>query len=103
MSAGFRSLEDALHDMLARSPLREGLLQQDVLASWGAIVGTEIARHSQPLALRDGVLLVRVDGSAWAQELTLLVPRICEEFEKKLGKGSIKDVRFHTGSKTKAV
>ncbi len=96
MSARIHSLKEAVEQLLAKSPLREGLQQQEVLASWGEIVGVEIAKHSQAIALNDGVLWVRAEGSAWAQELSLLVPRIREEFEKKLGSGSVRDVRFHT-------
>jgi hypothetical protein len=44
------------------------------------------------------VLWVRAEGSVWAQELSLLKPRIREELEKKLGAGSVRDVRFHTGT-----
>ena len=97
MSARIQSLKEAVELLLAKSPLRQGLEQQEILASWGEIVGAEIAKHSQAIALKDGVLWVRAEGSVWAQELSLLVPRIREEFEKKLGRGSVRDVRFHTG------
>jgi len=98
VKAGFESLDQVLQGLLNRSPLRRGLEEQAILASWPEIVGPEIAKHSQALALRDGVLWVRAEGSVWAQELSLLKPRIRELLEEKLGKGSVKDVRFHTGT-----
>ena len=98
MSRGFESLDQLLQELLPRSPLRRGLEEQAVLSSWDEIVGPEIAKHSQALALRDGVLWVRTEGSVWAQELSLLKPRIRERLEEKLGPGSVKDVRFHTGT-----
>lgn len=103
MNAGFESLDQALQELLAKSPLRRGLKEQAILASWPEIVGPEIAKHSQALGLRDGVLWVRAEGSVWAQELNLLKPRIRELLEEKLGKGSVKDVRFHTGTGTPPV
>ncbi len=94
-----RSLAEILEAALQHSPLREGLHQQKVLSSWKEIVGEEIARHSEALALKDGILWVRVEGSAWSQELTLLKPQIKKRLEERLGKGTVNDVRFHSGSK----
>jgi predicted nucleic acid-binding Zn ribbon protein len=93
-------LDELLHRFLKESPLRRGLDEQDVLASWPEIVGPEIARHSEAIALKDGVLWVRAEGSVWAQELSLLKPRIQQRLEEKLGAGSVRDVRFHTGRRT---
>ena len=98
MSANFESLDQVLQGLLSRSPLRRGLEEQEILASWPEIVGPEIANHSQALALRDRVLWVRVEGSVWAQELSLLKPRIRELLDKRLGDGSVRDVRFHSGT-----
>lgn len=98
MSVGFERLDRVLKELLASSPLRRGLEEQQILESWPEIVGVEIAKHSQALGLRDGVLWVRAESSVWAQELSLLRPRIREELEKKLGEGSVKDLRFHTGT-----
>jgi len=95
-----RSLNEILESTLREGPLSRGLREQEVLSGWAEIVGEEIARHSEPLALRDAILWVRVDGSAWAQELSLLKPRIRERLEERLGEGSIEDIRFHTGSPT---
>ncbi len=96
-----QSLKELMEQVLSKGPLRQGLKQQEILASWNEVVGNEIAKHSEAIALKDGVLWVRTEGSVWAQELSLLVPRIREEFEKRLGPGSVRDVRFHTGSNSR--
>jgi predicted nucleic acid-binding Zn ribbon protein len=101
VSAKIQSLKELMEQVLSKGPLREGLKQQEILASWNEIVGNEIAKHSEAVALKDGVLWVRTEASVWAQELSLLVPRIREEFEKKLGPGSVRDVRFHTGGRSR--
>ncbi|HKI82824.1 MAG TPA: DUF721 domain-containing protein [Candidatus Krumholzibacteria bacterium] len=98
VGARIRSLKELMEQVLANGPLRQGLKEQEILASWNEVVGNEIAKHSEAIALKDGVLWVRTEGSVWAQELSLLMPRIREEFEKKLGKGSVREVRFHTGA-----
>ena len=99
MSDDARRLSEVLKDALGKSPLRRGLLQQEIFAGWKDVVGEEIARHSEILGLNDGVLWVRVEGSVWAQELTLLKGQIREKLELRLGEGTIQDVRFHSGSK----
>lgn len=42
------------------------------LEIWRDCVGAAVARKSEPIALERGELLVRVQSSAWAQELSLL-------------------------------
>lgn len=42
------------------------------LEIWRDCVGAAVARRSEPIALERGELLVRVQSSAWAQELSLL-------------------------------
>ena len=89
-------LDVLLKQVIGDSPLRPGLTRQEALSSWAEIVGAEIARHSEAVALEDGVLLVRTEGSVWAQELSLLKPRIQESLNARLGEDSVKEIRFTT-------
>ena len=43
---------------------------------WEEALGPEIARHSQPVALRDGTLEVWVTSSVWCQQLQLQSPEL---------------------------
>ena len=99
MKDDVRRLSEVLKDALGKSPLRRGLLQQEIFAGWKDVVGEEIARHSEILGLSDGILWVRVEGSVWAQELNLLKGQIQQRLEQQLGEGTVQDVRFHSGSK----
>lgn len=92
-----RRLDSVLQEYLKDSPLAEGLEQQSALTAWPEIVGPEIARHSRAESVQDGILRVRVESSVWAQELSLLERRILGEFDRRLGKGSVREVRFHSG------
>ena len=42
---------------------------QDLYQRWPALVGAKLARHSAPVALRNGRLWVYVANALWAQEL----------------------------------
>jgi hypothetical protein len=48
------------------------------LEVWRDCVGAAIARRSEPIGLEHGELLVRVQSSAWAQELSLLSVTLLE-------------------------
>jgi hypothetical protein len=65
--------------------LEDRLLVETLRRQWGRLVGAEAARRSQPYALVNGCLHVRVDNSPWLAELTLLAPeltaRLAAEFE----------------------
>ncbi|MBO9542467.1 DUF721 domain-containing protein [bacterium] len=65
-----------------------------VFALWPTIVGEAIAARTRPRFLRGGVLFVEAASSAWANELTMLKPRILKALDQHLGKGLIRDVRY---------
>ncbi|HEY9900204.1 MAG TPA: DUF721 domain-containing protein [Pantanalinema sp.] len=65
-----------------------------VFALWPTIVGEAIAARTRPRFLRGGVLFVEAASSAWANELTMLKPRILKALDTHLGGGLIRDVRY---------
>ncbi len=52
---------------------------------WSEAVGPEIARHSQPLALRGDELEVEVASSVWSQQLQPQLPVLLERLRAVLG------------------
>ena len=52
---------------------------------WAEAVGSEVAAHCQPVALRDGILETQVDSSVWCQELRLRTPELLSALRKELG------------------
>ena len=95
---GIRRLDEILNGVVKESPLAPGLLLQSALEGWTEIVGEQIARHSRALSLNDGVLMVQVDGSVWAQELSLLSPEIQERFNRRLGSTAVREIRFRSAA-----
>ena len=64
---------------------------------WADAVGAAGAEHSRPLGLRDGVLEVAVDSSAWCQQLQLRRREILEALASRLGGDAPHDLRFRLG------
>lgn len=66
-----------------------------VLRRWEEIVGPMLAAKSVPDRFDKGTVWVATQGSAWAQELRLMKPRILERMEAMAGeRGMFLDVRF---------
>ncbi|HXG45016.1 MAG TPA: DUF721 domain-containing protein [Gemmatimonadales bacterium] len=70
-------LSDALTEWIRQSGMAERLGRAGVVEEWARLVGPQIARVTQPESVSaDGLLRVRVATAAWAQELSLMTPRI---------------------------
>jgi predicted nucleic acid-binding Zn ribbon protein len=61
---------------------------------WASVVGEEIARRSEPEALVDGVLTVRVTDPVWGKTITRLSSRIVPELNRAVGMKLVKRINF---------
>jgi predicted nucleic acid-binding Zn ribbon protein len=84
--------------LMQRLGLRERLRETEVIDAWGKIVGEFIAAHSAPVALRGGVLYVRVLQPALHYELEQISKsEILRKLKQRFGGKTIRDVRFRVG------
>lgn len=67
------------------------------LAVWRAAVGPRIADRARPIALERGVLVVKATTSVWANELSMLAPKIIEKLAEALPNLAVKSLRFRVG------
>ena len=89
---------DLLPKLMQRLGLRERLHETEVIEAWSKIVGEFIAAHSAPMALREGVLYVRVLQPALHYELEQVSKTdILRKLKKRFGGKTIRDVRFRVG------
>ena len=89
---------DVLPKLMQRLGLKERLQENEVLEAWGKIVGDFIAAHSAPVALREGVLFVRVLQPALHYELEQIAKiDIVRKLKQRFGAKIIRDVRFRVG------
>src|SRR5438046_1616949 len=94
----FHSSADLLPKLMQRLGLRERLHETEVIDAWSKIVGEFIAAHSAPVALRDGILYVRVLQPALHYELEQVSKiDILRKLKKRFGGKTIRDVRFRVG------
>src|SRR5215472_9837646 len=64
-----QSPAELMSRLMQRLGLRERLRETEVIDAWSKIVGDFIAVHSTPVALREGILYVRVLQPALHYEL----------------------------------
>ena len=89
---------EILPQLMQRLGLRERLHETEVAEAWSKIVGEFIAAHSTPVALRDGVLYVRVLQPALHYELEQVSKiDILRKLKQRFGIKIIRDVRFRVG------
>jgi len=84
--------------LMQRLGLRERLRETEVMDAWSKIVGDFIAAHSAPVALRDGILYVRVLQPALHYELEQISKaEILRKLKQRFGGKTIRDIRFRVG------
>ena len=89
---------DVLPKLMQRLGLRERLHETEVIDAWSKIVGEFIAAHSAAVALRDGILYVRVLQPALHYELEQISKsEILRKSKQRFGGKTIRDVRFRGG------
>src|ERR1700731_1818562 len=94
----WQSAADVLPNLMQRLGLKERLYETEVAEAWSKIVGEFIAAHSAPVALREGVLYVRVLQPALHYELEQISKiDIVRKLKQRFGGKVIKDVRFRVG------
>ncbi len=70
------------------------LEQAKVISEWPELVGETIAPHTSVVELRDGVLIVQCDSTAWATELRRMRAEVLTRIVEKYAEAGIEDLRF---------
>ncbi|MCG5433080.1 DUF721 family protein [Mycobacterium sp. MYCO198283] len=65
-----------------------------VFAQWPSIVGEQIAAHASPTTLRDGVLGVAAESTAWATQLRMVQAQLLAKIAAAVGDGVVKQLKI---------
>jgi predicted nucleic acid-binding Zn ribbon protein len=94
----WQSPAEVMPKLMQRLGLRERLHETEVIEAWSKIVGEFIAAHSAPVALREGILYVRVLQPALHYELEQISKsEILRKLKQRFGSKTIRDLRFRVG------
>lgn len=79
--------------------IHKRIKQELALRIWPEEVGENLSSVTRPERVREGILFVSTKSPAWAQELTLLRRNLILKLNARIGRGVIKDIRFHVTGK----
>jgi predicted nucleic acid-binding Zn ribbon protein len=87
-------LSEALTSYFKQAGLTKRVQQAGIIEEWGQLVGPQIAAVTSPDSVTpDGILRVRVASAAWANELSLMSPRILARLNAGRS-GRVKEIRW---------
>ena len=88
---------EAIKAYTAKSGLARRIDLAQAVDDWAERVGAQIAAVTRAESVTpDGILRVRVPSAAWANELSLMTPRILAKMNAGR-RGRIRELRFITG------
>ena len=70
-----------------------------VFGRWRAVVGDQIADHASPAWLKDGVLSVGAESTAWATQLRMVQAQLLAKIAADVGDGVVTELKI-TGPAT---
>jgi predicted nucleic acid-binding Zn ribbon protein len=92
------STDRLVPEVMKKLGLEQRLQQSQVFYLWPTLVGTDIARHAQPISLRHHLLVVAVDHPVWLNELSRYhKPMILQRVQQRVGKKTVRDIVFRIG------
>jgi predicted nucleic acid-binding Zn ribbon protein len=65
-----------------------------VLGQWATVVGQQIAEHAIPTALRDGVLSITAESTAWATQLRIMQAQLLAKIAAAAGEGVVTSLKI---------
>jgi predicted nucleic acid-binding Zn ribbon protein len=84
-----RPVGDALDSLARRLGAPTAASLNGVFSGWPDAVGPQIAAHTRPVGLTDGVLTVAVDDPAWATQLRYLANDLLAKVAAVAGDGVV--------------
>jgi predicted nucleic acid-binding Zn ribbon protein len=65
-----------------------------VFGRWTGVVGEDIASHATPMTLKDGVLSIAAESTAWATQLRMLQGQILAKINAAVGQGVVTSLKI---------
>ena len=87
-------IQVAIQNFLKKSGLNTGVEQQEALKIWGETVGNKISKNTEPMSVKNGILVIKTTNPVWKQELQIQRTEIIKKLNNRLKKNIIKEIRF---------
>ena len=97
MSGNEKPLKNVIKDIISRLEQREDGGGGEFITIWKKAVGKDASKHTRPVNLRLGKLVVNVSDSSRLYELTTRKRDIIKSINKQFNKKKVKEIRFKIG------
>lgn len=88
------TVKEALDLLLEKYRLAPTLTALSVEEVWRNLMGVAIARQTEEINLRQGVLYLKITSSALRQQLFLSQDKLAETLNREVGKNAVKTIVF---------
>jgi predicted nucleic acid-binding Zn ribbon protein len=75
-------LSDLVSSLIQERDWKSGIAEGTLYTAWPEIVGVDVAAHTTPLSILDGVLTVQTSSTAWATQLTMVSNELLTTIQK---------------------
>lgn len=96
---GFQSVAEVLKRQIGAFGRGKFAHTASIQQSWRKAVGPSVAKHSQVLFLKEGILHVGVESSTWLNELHLIRTQILNQIKKAVPDIALSDIKIKIVSK----
>jgi predicted nucleic acid-binding Zn ribbon protein len=97
LNAGVHLAKDFISAILRAAGAEDGLHEDQVRATWKELAGDFIARHTEPVSVIGGNLVLRVTQPTLRFQLEQMKPMLLTRIRTQLGEDRIKSVKFQLG------
>ena len=97
LNAGIHLAQKFVAAILRAAGAEDGLHEDQVRATWKELAGDFIARHTEPISVKGGNLVLRVTQPALRFQLEQMKPMLLTRIRNQLGEGRIKSIKFQLG------
>lgn len=89
-----RGIDAVLENLTKSMGWDSPLAKSELMVAWPELIGAEVAAHTEPLSVEDGLLTVKCDSTAWAQQLRSMRSAVLEQIALRHPAAGIESVRF---------
>ena len=89
------TLGEAIESLLKEYKIKGKFEESRLKATWEEMMGKPIARRTEKIFLKEGVLCVKLNSAPLRQELSMAKSKVMEIIHDKFSSNIIKDIRFY--------
>lgn len=97
LKSGIHLAEQFVSAILRATGAEDGLHEDQVRSMWKDLAGDFISRHSEPVSVKNGHLVLRVTQPAMRFHLEQMKPMLLARIHERLGKDRVKSIKFALG------